>query len=276
MVTEAVVNQAPEAVASATPESGNAPLEVNFMGENSLDDVGVISYAWDFGDGNTSTETNPTHIYSEAGEYTAELTVTDGEGLTDTAEITIQVSEVIGNQAPVAIVSATPESGVAPLEVSFIGSGSTDDVDVVSFVWDFGNGDSSMESDPTYTYNEPGSYTVELTVADAEGLTATATFSIEVSGVEDVIAIIAPNPIPQDAENALIRVSPLPLDVVITDINVHDATGRFIDSFDPAAAYRSDLRAYEIPIFNLRDGLYYVTLEFDNADPIGIQMLVRN
>ncbi|ONK11351.1 PQQ-dependent sugar dehydrogenase [Streptomyces sp. MP131-18] len=89
--------RSPIAEASGTPTSGPAPLAVTFSAEGSNDPDGdEISYSWDFGDGNTSTEPNPSHTYEEDGTYTAELTVTDAGGLTGSASVPINV----GNTAP--------------------------------------------------------------------------------------------------------------------------------------------------------------------------------
>ncbi len=167
------------AVINADVLSGTIPLSVNFTGSNSVDDVGVISYAWDFGDGGTSTEADPQHVFTTPGVYTVSLTVTDGDGNTDTAT---QEIEVLGTGVgPTAVVSATPESGAPPLEVTFTGSDSTDDVEIVTYAWDFGDGGTSDEADPVYTYVNPGTYTATLTVTDAEGLTDTATIDIVVN-----------------------------------------------------------------------------------------------
>ncbi|WP_230423890.1 PQQ-dependent sugar dehydrogenase [Streptomyces radicis] len=88
---------APIAQASGDPTSGAAPLDVRFSSEGSTDPDGeTLSYAWDFGDGATSTEPNPSHTYTENGDYTAELTVTDAGGLTASASVPITV----GNTAP--------------------------------------------------------------------------------------------------------------------------------------------------------------------------------
>jgi PKD repeat protein/glucose/arabinose dehydrogenase/plastocyanin len=64
---------------SATPSGGFAPLEVDFQVDASDPDGDELTYEWDFGDGNTSDEQNPTHTYTEAGEYDAEVTVSDGD-----------------------------------------------------------------------------------------------------------------------------------------------------------------------------------------------------
>ncbi|UJH69314.1 PKD domain-containing protein [Muricauda sp. SCSIO 65647] len=275
-VNEPAGNEVPEAVASATPDSGNAPLEVMFTGSNSTDDVGIVSYAWDFGDGGTSAEADPVYTFNTAGTYEVELTVTDGGGLTDTDTVTIQVTEPGGNQAPEAVVSATPLSGQAPLEVSFIGSSSTDDVAVVSYLWDFGDGETSTEPDPTHTFEFAGSFEVVLTVEDAEGLTDTATVTIEVeennpSGITDFEAIIAPNPAD---ETAYLSILNMPEGRTATMIYLHDSTGRLLGAFEPQEVFRDN--RYEIPVYLLRDELYYIKIELNNGDPIVVPLLVKN
>ena len=72
----------------ATPTAGFAPLEVEFSAEASDADDDELTYEWDFGDGETSDEQNPTHTYTEPGDYQARLTVSDG---TDAATRTVNI-----------------------------------------------------------------------------------------------------------------------------------------------------------------------------------------
>ncbi|PSL01079.1 glucose/arabinose dehydrogenase [Haloactinopolyspora alba] len=92
--------RSPDARASATPTSGQPPLTVQFSSDASGDpDEHPISYAWDFdADGTVdSTDPNPVHTYTERGDYTAQLTVTDPTGRTGVSNVPITV----GNTAPV-------------------------------------------------------------------------------------------------------------------------------------------------------------------------------
>jgi outer membrane protein OmpA-like peptidoglycan-associated protein len=83
--------QNPQARAAANPTSGTAPLSVELRGVGSDADGQVVSYAWDLGDGTTATGANVTHRYGSPGDYTAQLTVTDNDGLTDSATAKIRV-----------------------------------------------------------------------------------------------------------------------------------------------------------------------------------------
>jgi PKD repeat protein len=92
-------NQAPVAIASANPQSGDAPLAVQFSGDSSYDSDGTVTgFAWDFGDGSTSNEANPSHTYTDAGTFNAVLTVTDDLGATGSATVTIDVAQVSQNE----------------------------------------------------------------------------------------------------------------------------------------------------------------------------------
>jgi hypothetical protein len=88
-----IANQPPLAAMQATPVSGTAPLLVSFSSAGSSDpDGGALSYAWEFGDGGTSSEANPSHTYQTAGTYTARLTVTDVANAQASASSQIVVS----------------------------------------------------------------------------------------------------------------------------------------------------------------------------------------
>ena len=105
------------AIADATPSGGGVPLTVIFTGGNSTDDNAIVTYAWDFKDGSTSTTANPTHTFTEVGSYEATLTVTDADGLSNSDSVTITVNQE-SNAAPVAKVTASTLSGNVPLQVN--------------------------------------------------------------------------------------------------------------------------------------------------------------
>lgn len=96
-------NQAPNVILQATPSSGAPPLNVTFSSGGSSDPDGdPITYSWNFGDGGTSTQANPSHTYASAGIFTAVLTVTDSKGASGTNQVAISV----GNGKPTAFIDA--------------------------------------------------------------------------------------------------------------------------------------------------------------------------
>lgn len=199
-------NQPPTANAVADVSSGKAPLVVGFDGTASTDDRGIASYAWDFGDGGTSTIAEPSHTFA-AGTHTVVLTVTDTDGVTNSDSVTITV---VPNQAPTADAVADLLAGKAPLAVQFDGTGSTDgDGSIVSYAWDFGDGDSSTIAEPAHTF-AAGTHTVVLTVTDDSGATDTASVTI----------VASPNTPPTAAANADVQTGPRPLVVHFTSASI--------------------------------------------------------
>ncbi len=165
--------QALDADFSADPTSGIAPLEVDFT-DLSVGDI--VSWSWDFGDTGTSALQNPSHTYTAAGTYTVGLTVTDSGENTDTETKIDYITVYEGVNADF---SATPTSGTAALEVDFTDL-SVGDIDTRS--WDFGDGGTSSDQNPTYEYTRPGTYDVSLTVSGDGGEdTETKSDYIEVS-----------------------------------------------------------------------------------------------
>src|SRR5690606_20531296 len=108
---------------AATPTVAGTGLDCVFDGSGSSDpDGSIVSYEWDFGDGNADTGESVTHVYDKPGDYTVTLTVTDDDGATDTATENVTVSAP-ENQAP----SASFTVGCTGLECVFDGSGSSED-----------------------------------------------------------------------------------------------------------------------------------------------------
>ena len=209
-------NQQPMAVADASPASGGVPLAVTFQGDNSSDDKKVVSYLWDFKDGATSNELNPTHTFDQIGEYQVELSVTDEEGLVNTDVVTITVNSE-QNEGPKAVATASPLSGEVPLEVNFVGSQSTDDNGIASYSWDFKDGSKTNVADFTYTYTKVGTYQAELTVTDENGLTDIQTVTIEVKE--------SSNNKPNAVASADLTSGPAPLNVQFTGDKSTDDKG---------------------------------------------------
>jgi len=124
----------------------------------------ISSYNWNFGDGNSSSSQNPTHAYATSGTYNVILAVTDSAGCTssDTVAVTIY-------QMPTAAFSAVNTTGCSPLTVSFTNTSANGS----SYSWSFGDGNSSIQTNPVYTYQSSGTYTVTLIVHSSNGCSDT-------------------------------------------------------------------------------------------------------
>jgi len=128
------------------------------------------SYSWKFGDGSTSNQENPTHIYSEYGTYTVELTAT-GEGGTNSVSKAISVVHPV----PVAdFLISTTEARVYDT-IMFTNTS----VNATSYFWDFDDGQTSTLENPKIIFSGVGQFLVELT-ASSEGGTSTASKVIQV------------------------------------------------------------------------------------------------
>ncbi len=173
------------AKAEATPIGGIVSLEVAFTASSSMVAKGPITYKWNFKDGTMASMADPVHMFKKEGIYDVELTATNAEGLTSTDTVTITVNPK-PNEAPMAVLGSDRTFGEAPLEVKFTGSSSTDDKAVTSYLWDFGDNNTSSAPNPNHTYDTPGEYNARLTVSDSEGLSGTDTVTITVTEEEPV------------------------------------------------------------------------------------------
>lgn len=141
--------------------------------------LGAESYFWSFGDGQTSTETNPVHDYGAFGTYTVNLISTNTCG-SDTMVIVIELSTV-----PNAFFGYSDHTGCAPFEVSFIDQ-SQNNPTSWSWVFTGGNPATSTLQNPTVVYNLPGSYSVSLQATNGQGTDVLLLNDlIQVGGVPD-------------------------------------------------------------------------------------------
>lgn len=117
----------PVAIAAAAPNAGRAPLTVQFDAAASFDpDGGALAFAWEFGDGATSTAARPTHTYATPGDYVATLTVRETAPPHATAQATVVVFS--GTEAPTATIAAPAPGRTYRIgdRIAFSGGGTID------------------------------------------------------------------------------------------------------------------------------------------------------
>jgi PKD repeat protein len=162
----AIAVTSPTVAVTATPTFGYMPLTVQFAATN-VDSGGnpITHWNWDFGDGATSAEQNPSHTYEAPGYFFPSLIATNAGGF-----VVYSVAPFIFVEQPVVQFTADPLGGVAPLTVQFTGP-SVDSVGtpVNNWDWSFGDGGVSAEQSPTHIYEAPGYYFADLLVTNSTG-----------------------------------------------------------------------------------------------------------
>jgi len=143
--------------------------DVDFLAVNNLttvtftnQSVNATSFAWDFGDGNTSILENPTHTYAAEGTFTVSLTATNLCG-----SVSIE-KEIEVNQLPSAGFLTDIDEGCIPFDVVFSNASSSN---VTGWSWSFEGGSpaSSTDPSPTVSYTSAGSFDVQLIVDSPAG-----------------------------------------------------------------------------------------------------------
>jgi len=230
---------APTAGFTFAPSEGNAPLAVQFT---DISSGNVTAWHWDFGDGETSTEQNPSHTYANAGTYTVSLNASNAYGF----NISTVKSAVNVLPAPVVNITYVPEEGNAPLTVQFTDASAGN---ITAWHWDFGDGNTSTETNPSHTYANAGTYTVSLNASNAYGS--------DVVTVADAVHVL-PAPV------AGFACSPgsgyLPLAVTFTSTSTGNVTAWHWDFGDRATSTEANpVHTYTVA------GAYTVTLNVSNA-----------
>ncbi len=169
-------------------------VQFNFTGSQGN---GPAAFLWNFGDGVTSSQMNPTHVYFTAGSYNVSLLVTDWDGdIANTSETNFVT--VVDNLFPTPMFTSNVESIVAGGTVYFTFTGDEGNTPA-TFLWNFGDGTTSTAKNPSHLYTTPGTYTVRLTVTDDNGdsnsritdITVTPPTTPEVSGFSTGCIVLA-------------------------------------------------------------------------------------
>jgi PKD repeat protein len=235
----------PAAEFTANTTTGDAPLAVGFTDQST---GSPVSWSWAFGDGATSDEQDPSHMYTNTGSYTVSLEVTNPDG-SNTATKTDYITVISSTLPPVAIFTGKPTCGKAPLTVKF---NDTSTGSPTEWYWNFGDGTNAAEQNPVHVYTTAGKYTVSLTATNASGSnTSTRKDYITVSGlVKPPVANFYARPTSGKA----------PLSVTFTDASTGNPASWYWEFGDRTnATERNPDHTYTNP------GKYTVSLTVTNA-----------
>ncbi|MEA3495403.1 MAG: C25 family cysteine peptidase, partial [Bacteroidota bacterium] len=144
-------------------KSGN-----NFVFTNSS--TGASTYSWDFGDGNSSTQTSPSHVYANSGSYSVKLISTNSKGCSDSSTKTLAVYP-----QPTASFSVNDSTQCLSGNSFAFTNSSTG---ASTYNWNFGDGNSSTQTSPSHVYSNSGSYSVKLISTTANGCSDSVTQNI--------------------------------------------------------------------------------------------------
>src|SRR2546427_778532 len=201
-------NQPPQARFTTT-RSLVAPWEiVAFDAESSTDPDGtIVSYMWDFGDGFTANGILVRHAYVHSGRFSVVLTVVDNSQTSTTA-----TSEMTVDVPPIAAFSTSLNTAPPGLPILFDASASMDsDGTIVSYAWDFGDGQTGAGVSVTHAYANNGTFTVRLAVADDLGAVDNVAGSIGIGNRRPSIVSASPQASivlgPGDAETLVVVAS---------------------------------------------------------------------
>ena len=218
--------------------TGAAPLNVQFYDSSKALNTIIDSWLWNFGDGNTSTEQNPLHTYTNSSTFTVSLTVADGV-INSTEQ---KLGYVVVSSELLVDFTASSTIGRVPLQVMFtdLSTGG-----VSSWNWDYGDGQSSTDQNPAHTYNNSGTFTVALTVSDGTS-EITATKDNYIIVLDSLFSDFTAEPLTGDA----------PLEVTFTDQSAGDITSWLWDFGDGTTSTEQN------PVHIYQDtGTYSVTLQ---------------
>ena len=262
-----IYDNRPFASFTASPNPAACSQSISFNGSASSHgrpDRAIVSYAWEFGDGNIGSGVAVTHAYSAYGTYTAKLTVTDNNvpAKTDFTTLTINVDQ--GNQAPVSVPGG-PYIADLGSGISLNGSGSSDPNagcgdSIVSYAWNIDSGAIALSgANPSLTAAQisalgVGSHTVSLAVTDTFGATGNASTTIAINPPPPTLGTYPDTSVALGA-NATITPGAAPTDT--TSINVSTSTsfnGELeadpstgivrVTNAHPAATYTVTLKAF--------------------------------
>lgn len=243
------VNPLPVAEFMASTACEDTPVQ--FTDQSFISSGSIVSWSYTFGDGGTSTNANPQHVYPSTGSYPVVLQVTSTFGCTDTVLHFINVLS-----RPNADFTAVPNPVVALENVNFTDN-STGSSPLVDWYWNFGDSLGTNTQNAIHNYATGGRYPVTFIVTDANGCKDTATQEILVALLPVLPTAFTPN---GDGENDIFIIRGGPFKA--TDFKVYNNWGQVIFSTNDAlVGWDGTFKGVEQPL-----GVYTWTFEVQIAD----------
>jgi gliding motility-associated-like protein len=163
----------PRPTAEFTFDTSCAGQPITFIDASIGNGSTITGWDWDFGDGNTSALQNPIHPYSNAGNFVVTLVITNNSGCTDTVRHVVIADSL---PEPLFVAPAVCFGDTTHFTDLSISHGSA----IVSWQWDFGDGNGSILQNPSHLYNSAGLYSVSLITVNANGCSDTITQNVQV------------------------------------------------------------------------------------------------
>ncbi len=156
------VNVNPSPVAQYTPADLCIQKPLQFVDQSTIASGSIVGWEWNFGDGNVSQQQSPSHNFSQPGVYNVTLVVTSNLGCVDSITQPFNVY-------PLPQANFSYNFACVGEEINFYDQSNVAAGNIVAWLWDFGNGTTSTQQNPSFTFAYPGMHTVTLTVTTAGG-----------------------------------------------------------------------------------------------------------
>lgn len=228
-----------------------------------------FTYLWDFDDGTTSTEANPTHRYPNGGTFDVTLTITDARGVSGTVTKTITVegppaAPPPGDDPPVAAFTVNKTTSSVGETLQFTDQSTDPDGTVEKWAWNFGDGGTSAVKNPTHAFMAAGVFTVSLIATDDLGAASvqSASTTITVQAPTDVVVYGYPNP----ASTQATFFYNLPAGTTSPVLHIFDLVGRLVRRVELPVAQTTYVWNLTADVGGaVANGLYFCVVTAQNA-----------
>ncbi|HUW35003.1 MAG TPA: PKD domain-containing protein [Planctomycetota bacterium] len=209
--TVVVSDLSPTAAFTWTAQTEGTPIQFTDLSTTPHDPI--VMWSWDFGGLGSSSDQNPGFLFAESGTYAVTLTVIDADGSVDS----ITKNVVVGDLAPVAEFTWSPDPQNEGSPVQFTDQSTTPHDPIVSWSWNFGGLGSSTDQNPSFTFMQHGPLPVTLTVRDSDGSTSAVTHTVTILDKAPTARFAwAPDPQAEGSPVQFTDLSTSPADLIVS------------------------------------------------------------